>query len=355
MARPAGADARDAARALKVKGQSIDWLNPNAKGETKGWLAEPTVSKSEYKNQPNPDGFRIDWDEKHHMGPGLNTYERFTEGMSPQQKALVDEKLAAKGLYRGNTGLNRIDLPRRNHESSKYPEYRGAHQVTKDMDIDSKAELDRIASLTPDQKISELDDFVAKQEVHRKVAQQKYMEQFMLESGNNADTNVFGGNFSQQVLQERNPAATAKQAKALKVERAAAAGVRIKNGVARFGKGLAKFIPGSLDDVVIGGVMSTVAAGGVLLAGGSPVQAGEAALDTGVDIATSELQGGDLADGTLQTNLDKVSKTLYQEPKNTAAPTGDTSFDAVAQPLIKGLAGQPMHPTSANGVIQLKR
>jgi hypothetical protein len=131
--------------------------------------------------------------------------------------------------------------------------------------------------------------------------------------------------------------------------------VQVKNGVAKFGKKVSKVIPGSLDDVVIGGVMATAAAGGVLLAGGSPVQAGEAALEAGVDVATSELQGGNLADGTLQSNQDKVKQTLYQEPKNTAAPTGDTTFDAVAQPLIKGLAGQPMHPTSANGVIQLKR
>jgi hypothetical protein len=48
------------------------------------------------------------------------------------------------------------------------------------------------------------------------------MEQFMLEPGNNADTNVFGGNFSQQVLQERNTTATAKQANALQVERSKA-------------------------------------------------------------------------------------------------------------------------------------
>jgi hypothetical protein len=353
MARTKSDDVRDAKRAAKIKEQSIDWLNPNAKGETKGWLAEPTVGKSPYLNKPNPDGIRIDWEEKHHQ-MGLNLYERFTEGLSPEQRTIIDDKLAAKGLYRGNTGLNRIDLPRRLHTSSKYPEYEGAHQVTMREGIDSRAELDRIAGLTPDQKMTELDQFVDSQVRHRQVGQQKFMEQFMLEPGNNPDTNKFGGNFSQQVLQERNPAATAKQAKALKVERAAA-GVRIKNGVAKFGKGLSKVIPGSADDAVIGGVMAGVAAGGVLLAGGSPVQAGEAALETGVDVATSELQGGNLADGTLQSNQDKVKQTLYQEPKNTAAPTGDTTFDAVAQPLIKGLAGQPMHPTSANGVIQLKR
>lgn len=119
-------------------------------------------------------------------------------------------------------------------------------------------------------------------------------------------------------------------------------GVRLSSNISKFGKGASKLIPGSLDDVIIGGVLATGAAGATLLTGGSPAQAGEAFLETGVDVATGDLQGGNLADATLQTNLDKVKKTLYQEPVNIAAPTGVTTFDAVAQPLIKGLAGQPM-------------
>lgn len=118
--------------------------------------------------------------------------------------------------------------------------------------------------------------------------------------------------------------------------------VRFNRNLSKFGKGASKLIPGSLDDAIIGGVLATGAAGATLLTGGSPAQAGEAFLETGVDVATGDLQGGNLADATLQTNLDKVKKTLYQEPVNIAAPTGVTTFDAVAQPLIKGLAGQPM-------------
>lgn len=117
---------------------------------------------------------------------------------------------------------------------------------------------------------------------------------------------------------------------------------RFNRNLSKFGKGASKFIPGSFDDVIIGGVLATGAAGATLLTGGSPAQAGEAFLETGVDVATGDLQGGNLADATLQTNLDKVKNTLYQEPVNIAAPTGVTTFDAVAQPLIKGLAGQPM-------------
>jgi len=129
-------------------------------------------------------------------------------------------------------------------------------------------------------------------------------------------------------------------------------GVRVNRNLSKFGKGVSKILPGSLDDAIIGGVLATGAAGATLLTGGSPAQAGEAFLETGVDVATSDLQGGNLADGTLQTNLDKVENTLYQEPVNIAAPTGVTTFDDVAQPLIKGLAGQPMGFKSvANGII----
>ena len=118
--------------------------------------------------------------------------------------------------------------------------------------------------------------------------------------------------------------------------------VRFNRNLSKFGKGVSRIIPGSFDDAIIGGVLGTGAAGAVLLTGGSPAQAGKAFLETGVDVATGDLQGGNLADSTLQPNLDKVKKTLYQEPVNIAAPTGVTTFDAVAQPLIKGLAGQPM-------------
>lgn len=117
---------------------------------------------------------------------------------------------------------------------------------------------------------------------------------------------------------------------------------KFNRNLSKFGKGVSKILPGSVDDAIIGGVVATGAAGATLLTGGSPAQAGEAFLETGVDVATGDLQGGNLADGTLQTNLDKVKNTLYQEPVNIAAPTGVTTFDDVAQPLIKGLAGQPM-------------
>jgi hypothetical protein len=213
---------RDANRELKVQNQMIDGLtystSKSKKGQTEGWWRDLTVGKSEYGRDLNPDGFRIDWEERHHQ-TGLNLYERYTEGMSPQQRQLVDDRLAAKGLYKGNNGLNRVDIPRRLHHSSKYPEYEGAHQVTSRLGIDSPKELERLSGMSSDLKIQELDKFIDNQVKHRTVAQQKFMEQFMLEPGNNSSTNVFGGNFSQQVLQTRDTKAATKAAKALKVDR----------------------------------------------------------------------------------------------------------------------------------------
>ena len=70
------------------------------------------------------------------------------------------------------------------------------------------------------------------------------------------------------------------------------------------------------------------------------------------DVIVESVAGTGVADGTLQSNLDRVNQTLYQEPKNTAAPTGITAFDNVAQPLIKGLAGQPMNLKPNGGSIK---
>ena len=141
--------------------------------------------------------------------------------MSPEQVKIVDDRLAKQGMYKGNIGSNRIDLPRRFHESSKHEGYEGAHQVTKREGIDSRAELDRIRALSPEQRFNELDSFIDKQTRHRRVGQQKYMQQHQLEPGNNSTTNAFGGNFSQAVLQNRNKTATLKAGQALKAERLA--------------------------------------------------------------------------------------------------------------------------------------
>ena len=63
-------------------------------------------------------------------------------------------------------------------------------------------------------------------------------------------------------------------------------------------------------------------------------------LPFGVGDAINEtVSGTGLTDGTLQSNQNKVNQSLYKEPKNVYAPTGDKKFDSVAQPFIKMLNG----------------
>ena len=108
----------DARRACKIKDHQIYALQYNSNCESHGWSTAPTVKKTpDYRS--NKDGFRVDWDEKHHL-QGLNLYDSYTEGMSAEQIKKVDERLAKQGMVKGNVGPNRIDLPRRFHESSNH-------------------------------------------------------------------------------------------------------------------------------------------------------------------------------------------------------------------------------------------
>ena len=285
MARKPSDDIRDARRELKIKNQQIDGLKYNSKGDSKAWSSDPTVKKNTADYRSNKDGFRVDWDEKHHL-QGLNLYDSYTDGMSAEQIKKVDERLAKQGMVKGNVGPNRIDLPRRFHESSKHEGYEGAHQVTKREGIDSRDELSRLKALTPEQRLNELDDFTTKQARHRQVGQQKYMQQFQLEPGNNSKTNAFGGNFSQAILQDRNKGATAKAGAALRQERQALKAIKLPKGVNKVTKTLGK----SLKVPVLGGLL---AAGGTLLSGGGAAQAAGNFID-----AENPLDGGPLADGT---------------------------------------------------------
>jgi hypothetical protein len=195
MARKPSDDIRDAAYKLREKNQNG--------GVTSAWRAKPAVRKAPSGSDLNKDGFRIDWEEKHH-GVGLTLYDAYTEGMTDKQKQVVLEAHRRQGLEPGNNGINRKDTPRRFHESSKFPGYEGAHQVTGRMGIDTPSEYKRFRSMSPLDKLNELDKFVENNVKHNKVALAKQFEQLQIEPGNNADTNVFGGNFSQQILQDRS-------------------------------------------------------------------------------------------------------------------------------------------------------
>jgi len=339
MARKPSDDIRDAKRELKIKNQQIEALNYNSKGESKGWSTDPTVKKTpDYRS--NKDGFRVDWDEKHHI-QGLNLYESYTAGMSAGQIKKVDERLAQQGMFKGNVGPNRIDLPRRFHESSKHEGYEGAHQVTKREGIDSRGELGRLQSLTPEQRLNEIDDFAAKQSRHRQVGQQQYMKQFQLEPGNNSKTNSFGGNFSQAILQDRDKGATAKAGTALRKERQVLKAMKIPKGVRKAAQYL---LPGASLTIGLGQAGHAASQGDYAGAAAHGVGALVGEVPIVGDVIVDSVAGSGVADGTLDANLNRVPK---QGPVNTAAPTGNKKFDNVFQPtyqMLNGITPAPKKP-----------
>jgi len=347
----------------------------DAKGGTKGRVA-------------------VDTGKQAHHRTSLNNAAAFFEDLDIPEKTIIGQKFAQYGLVPGDLTMNRLDMFAELHQG-------GIHAIERFLGLEGKPyfkpgatlveKLAAVESFAADQKLlSSLADrmqFSAefktpgltervlstattksaeeyKTKANRRLANQKldflqYIpEQHevatalgpQLQSQNKArlaaldayfnDDNSFDvARLKKDVNTNKFVLPTPEPATPFEMSKGSA---KLNRNLSKFGKGASKLIPGSLDDAIIGGVLATGAAGATLLTGGSLAQAGEAFLETGVDVATGDLQGGNLADTTLQTNLDKVKKTLYQEPVNIAAPTGVTTFDAVAQPLIKGLAGQPM-------------
>lgn len=336
----------------------------------------------------------VDTGKQAHHRTSLNNAAAFFEDLDIPEKTIMGQKFAQYGLVPGDLTMNRLDMFAELHQG-------GIHAIERFLGLEGKPyfkpgatlveKLAAVESFAADQKLlSSLADrmqFSAefktpgltqrilstattnsaeeyKTKANRRLANQRldflqYIpEQHevatalgpQLQSQNKArlaaldayfnDDNSFDvAKLKKDVDTNKFVLPTPEPATPFEMSKGSA---KLNRNLSKFGKGASKLIPGSVDDFIIGGVLATGAAGATLLTGGSPAQAGEAFLETGVDVATGDLQGGNLADSTLQPNLDKVKNILYQEPVNIAAPTGVTTFDAVAQPFIKGLAGQPM-------------
>ena len=107
-------------------------------------------------------------------------------------------------------------------------------------------------------------------------------------------------------------------------------------------KGATKVIPGPVDDLLVGGAMATVVAGGVLITGGSPAQAAQAATDTGIDYATGDLSGGDLAPATITDSQRNPTTYGLKGPDMSQPPMSTSSADILTDPTTK-----PQQPKSA--------
>ena len=335
MARKPSDDIRDAARKLKVEAQrNPRVLAPGTTGAFSDKTAHPKVTN------PNTD-LKIDHKESHHLMP-VDAYTSYTEGMTPEQIAKVDARTEAQRFYKGDNNLNRTDLWKRYHTGRSQGVYKGkgAHQIANQAGVDGPTAKSKWAKMTPDERFANLDLFIDDMNINRTIGYQANMEGRMLLGSANTPDNPYGGNFSQRILNPRNPELAASTAKKTKLQRAF-----LKSN--RLAKGVTSAIPGPIDDVVVGGVMALGAGGLALLGGASPAQAGQASLDAGLDIATGDLDGGTLGNGELLYNQEKVRKLLQQGPKNTAAPTGDKKFDNVFQPfnqMLNGITPTPKKP-----------
>ena len=105
---------------------------------------------------------------------------------------------------------------------------------------------------------------------------------------------------------------------------------RLSRGLVKVGKGAAKFIPGSLDDLIIGGAFATVAAGGTLLTGGTRAQAADAFENTAVDIATGDLDGGSMLPGTVKEYGGGDARTQYELQRAKQAANEEPWWDKAA-------------------------
>ena len=105
---------------------------------------------------------------------------------------------------------------------------------------------------------------------------------------------------------------------------------RLSKGLVKVGKGVAKFIPTNIDDVIIGGAFAGVAATGTLLTGGTRAQAADAAKNTALDIATGDLEGGPVSPGTVEEYGGGDARTQYELQRAKQAANEEPWWDKAA-------------------------
>ena len=214
MARKPSDDVRDAARKLKIKDQQ----NPRvtAPGTTTAFsdkTAHPKVTNS-------LTDLKIDHKESHHEMP-VDAYKAYTEGMTEEQIAKVDARLEQDKFYKGNNNLNRTDLWKRYHTGRSKGVYKGkgAHQQANLATVDGPSAKAKWAQLSPDQRLDALDTFVGDMKKNRRIGQEANMAGRMLLGKDNTPDNIYGGNFSQRILNPRDASNAESIAKKTKAQR----------------------------------------------------------------------------------------------------------------------------------------
>ena len=331
MARKPSDDIRDAARKEKVKAQrNPRVLAPGTTGAFSDKTAHPKV------NNPKTD-LKIDHKESHHLMP-VDAYTSYTEGMTPEQIAYVDARAESQRFYKGDNNLNRTDLWKRYHTGRSKGVYKGkgAHQIANQAGVDGPKAKSKWSSMTPDERFANLDLFMADMTNNRTIGFQANMDGRMLLGSSNTPDNPYGGNFSQRILNPRDPELAAEAARKTNLQRqflGSQPSLNIPKGV---GKAAKYLLPGASLTIGLGQASHAASQGDYAGAAAHGVGALVGEIPVVGDVIVESVAGSSVAAGTLDANLNRVPK---QGPVNTAAPTGNKKFDNVFQPFNKMLNG----------------
>ena len=276
--------------------------------------AHPQVGKGNTRR----DGIRIDNKQAHHSGVPLDVYTSYTEGFTEEQIKATDNALARQGVVAGNHTLNKVDLWGRYHQGRKSGPYKGqgSHQRTLALGIDGTKVKNNYAAMSPAQRFAGLDGFVSNMGTNRSIAQQSDMDSRMLLGKNNTPDNEFGGNFTQRILNPRDPEKAAQMAANAKEQRKLYK-PEVKRELAPHHQQAptAKAKPPKTSKVKLPKTskvklpkVNIPVAGGLLAAGATLLSGGDAMAAAGEFIeAENPLSGGALADGTV---------TGYEQERN---------------------------------------
>jgi hypothetical protein len=151
----------------------------------------------------------------------VDAYTAYTDGMTEDQIKQVDARLERDKFYKGDNNLNRTDLWKRYHTGRTKGFYKGkgAHQVANKAGVDGPTAKAKWAELSPDERFESLETFVDDMKVNRRIGQEANMNARMLLGSKNTPDNIYGGNFSQRILNPRNPEFAESTAKKTKVQR----------------------------------------------------------------------------------------------------------------------------------------
>jgi hypothetical protein len=151
--------------------------------------------------------FKVAETQAHHSTSPLKDAGDFTRGFNDEQMAIFRAKTEAAGVYAGDTQLNTAYLRQPYHQGNKvWPEAKqsAVHPNLQSRVLEAKASQDRWAHMTPEQRLENIDYFIEDALLGQRLAQEAEFSQTLLQAGNNAFDNPFGGNLSQSVLAPLN-------------------------------------------------------------------------------------------------------------------------------------------------------